>query len=347
MGMREELMKQYFYLINVFLLLFSLIHAQNLPKFSGFMFGDYYYNLSFHNQNQKGMNGFQFRRIFITADYTISEKFNSRFRIEADNIFINNSSGNKMNIWVKDAFLEWVDFFDGSNLYFGISPTPAFEVSTKLWNHRFIEKTILDYNGLVSSRDMGIDLRGNIINNGKIKYWIKFGNNANSGPENNNQKRIYGLLEFYLLNNIVITFYNDFTTLSSIFDESTNSIKYTNGYLFSLFFNYKYKNFSLGVESLFRKINNGYKTNTLEDLNTYGVSFWSFYQLNERVTLVSRYDYFDYNSIIKSDDYSLVILAFDYKPYSKVHICPNCEIKIYKDNCNEDIVPRISFFWEY
>ena len=53
-------------------------------KFSGYMFGDYYYNVQQRDTTKKDLNGFQFRRIYFTYDYAISPKFDSRFRLEAD-----------------------------------------------------------------------------------------------------------------------------------------------------------------------------------------------------------------------------------------------------------------------
>lgn len=341
-------MKLSFQAIIVFILLTNLLHAQNLPKFSGLMFGDYFYNLNHHNSAEEGMNGFQFRRIFITADYSISEKFNSRFRIEADNISLLNTTASKMNMWVKDAYLEWIDIFEGSSLFVGVSPTPAFEISTRIWNHRFLEKTILDYNGIVSSRDMGMDLRGKLLSDGKIKYWFKIGNNANAGPENNKQKRFYGLLEFYPLNDFIITLYGDFTTLSSIYDKFSNSTKKTKSYVLTLFCNYKYNSFSAGLETLFRNIKNGFQNSAqLTDLHTYGISLWAYYNLNNKFTLVSRYDFYDNNSKIHNDDYSLIILAFDYKPAARIHFAPNVEWKTYKNGSCDDVIPRLTFFWEF
>lgn len=341
-------MKYFFQSIFMFFFITSLTLSQNLPKFSGLMFGDYFYNFSHHNSSDEGMNGFQFRRIFITTDYFISENFNSRFRLEADNISNIKSNNNKMNVWVKDAYLEWIDIFKGSNLFIGISPTPAFEISTRIWNHRFLEKTILDYNGIVSSRDMGVDLKGNLINDGSIKYWIKVGNNANGGPENNKQKRFYGLLEFYPFKDFIFTAYGDFTTYTTIFDESINTVIKTNSYVISLFSNYKVRNFSSGVELMCRGIKNGFKNkDSIQNLTSYGISLWAYYSLNNRFTFVGRYDFFDANSKINADGYSLIILAVDYKPLSKVHISPNCEVTKYENGNKNDIVPRLTFFWEF
>ncbi|MEG8946100.1 hypothetical protein [Rosettibacter firmus] len=343
---------KFFYtpIIMFFFPLSIIIQAQNLPKFSGLMFGDYFYNLRHHSSSEEGMNAFQFRRIFVTADYLISEKFNSRFRIEADNISNANSKNNKMNVWVKDAYLEWIDIFNGSNLFIGVSPTPAFEVSTNIWSNRFIEKTILDYNSIVSSRDMGIDLKGNLMDNGKIKYWIKIGNNANSGPESNKQKRFYGLLEFYPSKNLIFTTYGDFTTISSVYDNVSMTNKNTNSYVLALFCNFKCKNLSTGIESFLRNSKNAYRESELyelTDFKTYGISLWAYYNLTNKFNLIGRYDYYDPNSQINNDDNELIILAIDYKPNTRVHISPNVQIKTYKNEGKNDVIPRITFFWQF
>jgi len=342
-------MKFIFTPICVFFFISSFLSAQNLPKLSGLMFGDYFYNLKQNNSNYEGMNGFQFRRIFITTDYKIADNFNSRFRLEADNIYDMKTSSNKMNVWVKDAYLEWVNIFEGSNLFIGISPTPAFEISTRVWNNRFLEKTIMDYYGIVSSRDMGIDLKGNLIADGNIKYWIKIGNNANSGPENNRYKRFYGLLEFHPYKNMIITTYADYSNNAFVFDKTDNTSKKHNSIVVSFFGSYRFEKISFGIETFYRTIQNGYKKSEitqLENLDSYGISMWAYYSLNDKINIVGRYDYYDPNTVENFDHNSLILFAFDYKPVSKVHLSPNCEIKTYYKGSN-DVVPRLTFFWEF
>jgi hypothetical protein len=117
------------------------------------MFGDFFYNASQNNPADNDLNGFQFRRIYATADYSINENFYTRFRLETDQTTNSNTPANKLGVMVKDAWLQWKNVFDGSNLFFGISPTPAFEVAEGIWENRFLEKTMLDYWGVVSSRD--------------------------------------------------------------------------------------------------------------------------------------------------------------------------------------------------
>ena len=158
-------MKKLTLLFSMLLIFAGLINAQDQSsvKFSGLMFGDYFYNAAQNNGANRDLNGFQFRRIYITTDYKINSTFSSRFRLESDQSSNSNTAGGKLGVMVKDAYLQWNNIFSGSNLIFGLSPTPAFDVSEGAWGHRYLEKTIMDLNGIVSSHDLGVDLKENLM----------------------------------------------------------------------------------------------------------------------------------------------------------------------------------------
>ena len=147
--------------ISAFLILFGLSTAVGQGKFSGYMFGDYYYNVardaSIPTTNIASPAGttafqaFQLRRIYFTYDNDISEQFATRFRLEADQAAATSAptaSGDvlpsgKVGVFVKDAYLLWKNVFSGSNLIFGVQPTPAYDVSEAAWGYRSLE----DYYG--------------------------------------------------------------------------------------------------------------------------------------------------------------------------------------------------------
>ena len=118
--------------------------AVGAVKLSGLMFGDYFYNLDAMDAAEKDVHGLQFRRIYVTTDYTINSTFSTRFRLEADQAAL--SSNGKISVFVKDAYLKWKGVFSGSDLVVGMSPTPAFAVSEEAWGYRALEKTTLSYN---------------------------------------------------------------------------------------------------------------------------------------------------------------------------------------------------------
>ncbi len=216
------------------------------------MFGDYFYNAAAHDSTQKNFNGFQFRRIYITTDYAISDNFSTRFRLEADQGEITNNG--KITTMVKDAWLKWKDIFSGSDLIFGISPTPAFDVSEGAWGHRYLEKTIMDLDGIVPSRDLGIDLKGKFTESGSAKYWVKIGNGSGNSPETNKDKRVYGLLEFDPSPELLITVYGDYASNPQVADKDVNA------FVGAGFINFKQKGkFSIGLEGFIKSQQNSYK----------------------------------------------------------------------------------------
>jgi hypothetical protein len=54
--------------------------AQAEVSWQGYMFGDYYYVAEHHNPDIKNANGFWFRRIYSTWDFTLSDTFKGRYR---------------------------------------------------------------------------------------------------------------------------------------------------------------------------------------------------------------------------------------------------------------------------
>jgi hypothetical protein len=318
-------------------------------KFSGLMFGDYYYMASAFDSTKKNMNAFQFRRIYITADYTISDNFSSRFRMEADQGEITNNG--KITTMVKDAWLQWKDIFQGSNMIFGIAPTPAFDVSEGAWGHRYLEKTIMDLNGIVPSRDLGIALKGKFDDKGTVKYWLMAGNNSGNSPETNKDKRFYGLLEFNPSENLLITVYGDYAAYPDIANNSTDA------FVGAGFINYREKGkFSIGAEGFIRSQQNGYTPpgGTLGSLSSLGISVWAYANLSETAQIVGRFDTFDpnTNSASNLDRKNLILAGIQFNPTSKVSITPNVEIFTYQANSpnggdSSDIIPRMTFYWEF
>src|SRR3970040_568858 len=66
------------------LILGSVTLAQDKPsgKVHGYAFGDYYYIIQHSDSLKRDLNGFQFRRIYLSYYYKFSEKFVSQFLLE-------------------------------------------------------------------------------------------------------------------------------------------------------------------------------------------------------------------------------------------------------------------------
>jgi len=167
-------------------------HAQSTStfpshKFSGLMFGDYYWYFDRHQDGVsdtnstavKGQQGLWFRRLYFTYDYAYSEKLSTRFRLEA------NSNGQfedgDIVPYVKDAYLRWA--YKGQQQFtLGIQPTLTFEWLDDFWGLRHIEKSPADLYRIDSSRDFGFTFDGPALVNG-LTYGVQFGNESGNGSE--------------------------------------------------------------------------------------------------------------------------------------------------------------------
>ena len=357
-------------LLTVAVLLFTtnLLFSQdvvNKGRISGYMFGDYFYNAArdtgisslsnVANGGKKDLNGFQLRRIYFTYDYDISESFTTRFRLEADQAA--NTSNGKIGVFVKDAYLQWKNIFKGSDLIFGISPTPAFEVSEGIWGNRFLEKTIMDLRGIVSSRDLAVALKGKIDSEGMFKYWLMIGDGTGNKPETDKYKRFYAHLQYSPIKQFTATLYADLKARPNITDPANTSETIANNDLtYALFLGYKEKNaYAFGVEGFLNTRQNGMTTaDEKKDKTGMGISAFASYNFSKELAAVGRFDYFDPNtdSDVKGDSRNWFIFSLNYKPDEKVTISPNVIIETYESipngrSIDASITPRITFFYSF
>ncbi|MCB2205432.1 hypothetical protein KQI65_11850 [bacterium] len=320
-------------------------------KLSGLMFGDFFYYMDAMDEADKDMNGVQFRRIYITTDYAINSTFSTRFRLEADQSA--KASNGKISVFVKDAFLKWKGVFAGSDLVVGMSPTPAFSVSEDAWGYRALEKTIMDLNKVVSSRDLGIDLKGKLDGSGMVRYWLKFGNNSGNTPETDKYKRYYGMVQVKPTDEFQFTLYADYASSPQVSDSISNTMKDNGALVTAGFVNYKVKDsFSVGVEGFYKSHANNYYAASGEELTAqagFGVSAFAWVALSEDFRLVGRYDTYDPNADAdRGDDVrSLLLAALDYRAASNVSFMPGVEVLSREGMENSDVIPRVTFLWKF
>lgn len=343
-------MKKFISALLFVLLTLSYSYGQTKgPKFSGYMFGDYFYNADAIESSKKDMNGFQFRRIYITTDYLINNQFSTRFRIESS---INN--GSNIGVFVKDAWLKWNSVFQGSDLIVGMSPTPAYDFSEGAWGYRSLEKTIMDYFGIVSSRDIGIDLKGKLDEAGTSKYWIKIGNGSGNKPETDKYNRYYAQFQFTLNPSLLVTVYGDYASKPQKPDPFDGQMKNNSAFVAAGFVNYKYeKNFALGIEAFLKSQQNNYSPSgaaaSLGSQSGFGISIWAKAALSDKVGIVGRYDTYDpnTNNAAENDRHGLIIGAIDFKVAPKVSVLPGVEVHTLQGANNNDVTPRVTFYWDF
>lgn len=344
------------YSISLILLLFASLSfgqdATNRFKFSGLMFGDYFYNSDNVTPANVNMNGFQFRRIYFTTDIFVAEKFDARFRVESDQGAGSLTAGGKLGVMVKDAYLKWKGIFSGSDMLFGISPTPAFDISEGAWGYRSLEKTIMDLNGIVPSRDFGVDLKGKIADNGSVNYWVKVANNSGNGPETDKYKRYYALLQFKPVDGFQATIYGDYAVKADVVDKVDGATKSNNGFVGALFLNYQQKSdFAIGVETFIRSQQNNFAataTSTLQNQNSFGISVWAWASLSEDFRLVGRFDNYDPNQDKDNDAVSMILAGLDWRVAKNVSIIPNIQVFSYQGNSDhKNVSERVTFSFTF
>jgi hypothetical protein len=157
-------------------------------KFSGLMFGDYYWYDKWHqeqvsdtNKNSvQGQQGFWLRRVYFTYDLQFSEKFTTRVRLEMNSN--GKFEGGNLNPYVKDAYLK-LTYAGKQQLTLGIQPSLTLDWLESFWGLRHIEKAPADLYRIDASRDFGLTASGPITAVKNLYYAAQLGNETGNGSE--------------------------------------------------------------------------------------------------------------------------------------------------------------------
>jgi hypothetical protein len=336
-------------LAGLFLFAQGLLVAQG--KFSGLMFGDYYYNVARDGKYGTGlfansttpasagaaagntaMQAFQIRRIYLTYDNDLTDQFTFRFRVEDDQSAI--FGNGKLGDFIKDAYLKWKNVFSGSDLIFGIQPTSAYDISEAAWGYRPLEKVIMDVRGIVSSRDNGIALRGKLTGDGMLNYWVMIANQSANGVAANKYKRYSALVQVKPIANFQATVNIDFQARPNHLGVHGDSLS-NNILVPSLFLGYAQPSqYSFGIEGFLKSQSNQYKPagGSLGSQSGMGISVWGSYNIESELAVVLRYDNYDPNtdSNSKGDAQNYIIAGLDWKVAKNVSIMPNLLYETYE-----------------
>ena len=353
-------MKHLILLVYFFVLSSSTILGQDLSKgkISGEAFMDYFYNISRDTRisilpnaalkGTKDFNGFQFRRITFTYDYDFSSKFLARVRFEGNQ---SSSAGNTVNVFMKDLSLRWKNLFEGSDLIFGLQPTPVFEVSESYWQFRSLERTVIDLRDAATPRDMGIALRGKVDGDGMFSYALMFANNSSLGSETDKYKRFYAHVNIAPMKNMNIAFHTDYRVrpkFNYLDAAAQKTISLNNDILTSsAFIGIKDEEFSFGVEGFLQMTRNGYPSSSGSQvsygtLNGFGVSAFGNYEIIDDLSLLGRFDYYDPNSKVDFDSRNFMIFGLSFLAEKNIRIIPNVLIETYEKTKTAKFDPSIT-----
>ncbi|MFC2093482.1 hypothetical protein ACFLSV_06230 [Bacteroidota bacterium] len=322
-------------------------------KVWGYVFGDYFYKAGgdsiavgrgFYSSYAKDYNAFEFRRAIIGYDYKICKHFETRFSLSYEGGDFTSSSNR--TVFIKDALLTWKEIFKNSDLSVGLMKTPTFGyTSEEFWGYRSIEKTLLDFQGIASSRDIGISLRGFFDDNKDYGYNFMVGNGKGTKLETNKYKRFYGHLFSYLLDeSILLEAYSDYEKVSP--ERSNTTIK---GFL-----GYQSDKVTAGVEVFQQMQKNAIGDTAIK--KPFGVSvFVRGNIIKDKLNAFGRFDYFDPDTDNSNYGFkeNFISVGLDIIPHKNVHIMPNVWVNTYTDksasniDIKTDIVPRVTFWYIY
>lgn len=275
--------------------------AQEAVRWSGLVYMDYEYIFSSSDEEDEGENGFDYRRLYLTADYKLSDEFSGRARLEAK------SGPSTTYPFVKDLYIKWKGALGkGHDLVAGIQSPPSFTASEKAWGYRSIQKTIMDRQKIVSSRDFGIAAKGKLPSN--LSYGVMLANNNSTKGENDRYKRIYGQVAWQP-DNLVLTVGGDFASGE---DENITSA--------NAFAGYKAADFRAGVEGYYQSVDFDHSHASADRS---GISVWVVKPVNEEVDVIARVDYVEMDVGIASIEETFFIGGVAFSPNPKVHIIPN------------------------
>jgi len=344
----------------------SVVRAQAAPtppdfprgKISGYVFGDYYYNLSgdpAHRYSSSGsdsakanidrstsqqigkdLNGFQIRRIYLQLDNDLSIRYSSRVRLEADSKSL--TSDSKIGVAVKAAYLQIKSVYRRGDLFLGLISTPTWETSEDFWQYRSIEKTMPDFRGLGSSADVGAALKGFFDPSRRFGYVVMVGNGVGQKPEDNRYKKFYlGLPARF--GDFRVEAYGDYERVFGGQDRVT----------FKGFAGYEFRRAALGVEVVDRVDHR--PAGNQEPL---GVSVFGRATPWTNVAAFARVDLWQPDRRLDDRlDSQLWIAGLDWQPFKDVHVMPNIEATRFDAKgtasapANDELQARITFYYKF
>ncbi|HAY37539.1 MAG TPA: hypothetical protein DCY57_11335 [Bacteroidetes bacterium] len=302
-----------------FFSVFSLsARAQDHFHFSGLLVSDYSYTVQSPGETDNGDNGFGYRRVYLTADYTISDNFSGRVRFEGADKATNTEG--KPAPFIKDMYLKWINALGaGHHISLGAQNPGKWILAEKTWGYRSLERTVMDRAKIASSRDMGILFSGLLTENGRTKYVFMVANNSGGKQETDKYKRIYGQLDFKANEAFNVSVGGDYYAFDGGSSVTANA-----------FVGYTQDEYQVGVEGYFNP-----KTMDATDGEDtkMGASVFGFYTVKEGQRLVVRYDMMNRDQVGAKSQNAWAIIGYAVSPATGVEIIPNL---IYDKNDFED-----------
>jgi hypothetical protein len=308
----------------------TIAQEQNQVKVSGLFYMDYEYIASSRDSSKEGSHGFRYRRLYLTTDYEISDRFSGRARLEAQTSRI--TSG-KPFVFVKDLWLKWKGALgNGHDLIFGVQSAPSFSISEKAWGYRSLARTIMDRNAIVISRDFGVQLKGKFSKDGPLGYGVMFANNSGVLGETDKSKRVYGQLSWAPTKKVKMTGGVDYAA-----GEIRNALN-TNA-----FTSYDAGVVRIGAEGYYRVID-------IKDVETndkvFGISVWAVAKAGENFELIGRLDRVERDRVEGDLEETFVLVGVAFIPEKNVRFIPNIWVSNFSRS-DPTVLPRLTIHADF
>ncbi len=320
-------------LIAVILLRTGMTLANQKSSISGEAYFDYTHDISKDGPRTDGRtNGFRFRRFYITFDREISSQFSVRFQTDLyhgfgwlDHDLASASLRVSLNLFVREANLQWHGLLPGSVLQVGVIRTPTWEASEDWWAYRGLAATVWESFEAVAGipnhsgySDMGIALKGTLLS-GLMAYHFVLGNGSNYylyNSERDRWKKVYLSISI-LQPRSIVELYLDY--------EPHKGGKGRSIYTYKIFGGHQIGKFAAGAEYYYLRdgLDWTHYDSVLTNLKMSALSIFVKYRLKSNASILLRYDYLDPNVKLSQSETSVIIVGFDYRPHPAVHLIPN------------------------
>jgi len=330
----------------------------------------------------KNSYDFQLRRVYLGYNYDISKSFTTEFLLayEEGNAGSTLDLTSERSVYMKLANIRWKNIFANADVIFGAQATPGYTASSEAnWGYRSVEKTLTDKNGIIKSSDLGLALRGAFNDAKDYGYDLLLADGTGqklpallSGGDNSgrNKKLYVDLWGKFMEKKIVVQVYFDDQKTSDPADQNVSTLKFYAAYATTPL--------TIGAELFMQTKTNSVKdsnfssqNNEVADQKPFGFSVFATAQLIENsLNAFARFDMFnpDNNYLTSGVKYTggdnatgfanttFIVAGLDWTPYKNVHIMPNLWYQGYtakatgttgKVSSDNDIVPRITFFYKY
>jgi rhodanese-related sulfurtransferase len=269
---------------------------------------------------------YSFGRAHLGLAYKFNEKYSAKIVIDRgaptslNEIFVTDSVGNPMSVnadvtngsqytmWLKFASLKW-QMSDNFSIEAGAVLQNHFLVQERFWNYRFVAQTFQDKYWKISPTDLGFIARYKINDFISIDAALTNGEGPRIAQDIAGKVKIASGLDIHPANWLDIRLY--YHNKASEFSKDTEQ-------LFSGFVGFKpMDKFRVGAE-----FNYMLGLNNVESLDSYGLSVFSIFQLNQNWGIFGRYDWLmvdnAMNYALSIEDGNAVFGGIAYRPIQSI-----------------------------